>query len=108
MCFNADCVPVAYPDFHGNFLRGKTVMLGCPKFDDAEAYVEKFTGIFQKSGIRSVTILSMEVPCCSGLPKIVKLGMAAAGRQIPVREYVISSRGKILKSAFYPRALEEN
>jgi len=83
-------------------------MLGCPKFDDAEAYVEKFTGIFQKSGIRSVTILSMEVPCCSRLPKIIRQSMAAAGRQIPVREYVISSRGKILKSAFYPGALEEN
>lgn len=93
----ADCVPVAYPNFHGDFLRGKIVMVGCPKFDDVQAYVEKFTDIFREAEIRSVTVLSMEVPCCSGLPRIIRQSMEAAGKNVPLKEYVISSKGKILE-----------
>jgi NAD-dependent dihydropyrimidine dehydrogenase PreA subunit len=93
----ADCTPVAYPSFHRDFLHGKVVMVGCPKFDDAQAYVDKFAEIFQKAGIRSVTVLTMEVPCCQGLPLIVKRGMDAAGRKAPMEQVVISTRGEVLK-----------
>ena len=91
----ADCVPVACPDFHRDFLRGKVVMLGCPKFDDAGAYAEKFTEIFRTANIRSVTVLDMEVPCCSALPQIVREGMKAAGKDIPVEEITLTTRGKV-------------
>lgn len=101
----ADCVPVAYPDFHRDFLKGKAVMMGCPKFDDAGSYVEKFTEIFRTAGIRSVTVLDMEVPCCSSLPRIVGRAMEAAGKQIPLREVIITSKGEILEEGH--RALEE-
>lgn len=92
----ADCTPIAYPDFHRDFLKGKTVMLGCPKFDDAQEYVQKFTDIFKTAGIKSVTILTMEVPCCQGLPVIVKKGMAAAGVTVPTNHVIVSLRGEIL------------
>ncbi|MBI4634464.1 MAG: 4Fe-4S binding protein [Deltaproteobacteria bacterium] len=92
----ADCTPIAYPDFHRDFLKGKTVMVGCPKFDDAEAYVQKFADIFKAAGIKSVTVLTMEVPCCQGLPVIVKKGMAAAGVAVPMSNVVVSLRGEIL------------
>ena len=58
----ADCTPVAYPNFHRDFLDGKAVMVGCPKFDDAEAYIEKFTNIFKTADVKSVTVVVMEVP----------------------------------------------
>jgi Fe-S-cluster-containing hydrogenase component 2 len=93
----ADCVPVAYPDFHEDFMKGKAVMVGCPKFDDVEGYVEKFKEIFKKASIKSVTVLDMEVPCCSALPMIVKKGMDGAGKQIPLERIVISTRGEILR-----------
>jgi len=93
----ADCTPVAYPNFHRDFLPGKAVMLGCPKFDDAEAYVRKFADIFKTAGIKSVTVLTMEVPCCQGLPGIVKKGMAMAGADVPIRQVIISARGEILE-----------
>jgi NAD-dependent dihydropyrimidine dehydrogenase PreA subunit len=93
----ADCAPVAYPNFHRDFLRGKVVMIGCPKFDDVQGYVEKFTDIFRSSSIESITVLDMEVPCCSALPKIVKRGMELAGKSVPMEEVVISARGEILK-----------
>lgn len=93
----ADCVPVAYPNFHKDFLRGKSVMIGCPKFDDGNAYANKFADIFRTSGIRSITIVIMEVPCCSGLPQIVKKGLELSGMKISLEEVVISIReGKII------------
>ena len=93
----ADCVPVAYPNLHDNFLKGKAVMMGCPKFDDAEHYIEKFAQICKQSGIKSLTSLVMEVPCCSALPMIVKRGMELSGVKIPMEEVVISTRGKVLE-----------
>ena len=93
----ADCVPAAYADFHKDFLEGKTIMMGCPKLDDGQAYVEKFAAIFQTAGIKSVTVAVMEVPCCSGLPMIIKKALELSGANIPVEEVVVSIReGKIL------------
>jgi Pyruvate/2-oxoacid:ferredoxin oxidoreductase delta subunit len=93
----ADCTPVAYPDFHRDFLKDKVVLLGCPKFDDVPQYVQKFAEIFKSASVRSVTVLVMEVPCCSGLPSIVRKGMAAAGKQVPMEEIVVSAQGHIVK-----------
>jgi len=92
----ADCVPVAYPTLHRDFLKGKAVMMGCPKFDDVEEYIDKFTQVFKTAGIKSVTSVIMEVPCCSGLPVILKRGLEAAAKEVPIEEKVISLRGKIL------------
>ena len=93
----ADCVPVAFPTLHQDFLQGKAVMMGCPKFDDAQHYIEKFAQICKVSGIKSITSVVMEVPCCSALPMIVKKGMALSGTPIPMEEVVISTRGKVLE-----------
>ena len=92
----ADCVPVAYPAFHADFLKGKAVMIGCPKFDNAEEYVEKLSQVFKVSGIKSITSVIMEVPCCSAMQMIVKKALAKAGIDIPLKEVVVSARGKIL------------
>ena len=93
----ADCVPVAFPSLHRDFLEGRTVMLGCPKFDDAPAYVDKFAAIFKTAGIKRITTVVMEVPCCAGLPRIVQKGMEKAGVQIPATQVVVSTRGKIIE-----------
>ncbi|MEW6379494.1 MAG: 4Fe-4S binding protein [bacterium] len=92
----ADCAAVAYPDLHRDFLSGRAVLMGCPKFDQAEEYIRKFTAIFQTAKIKRITILMMEVPCCSGLSIIVERGLAAAGVTIPVERIRVSSRGEIL------------
>jgi len=92
----ADCVPVAYPTFHADFLKGNAVMIGCPKFDDAEAYVDRLSQVFKVSGIKSITAAVMEVPCCSAMPVIIKKALERANVQIPLKEVVISARGKIL------------
>jgi Pyruvate/2-oxoacid:ferredoxin oxidoreductase delta subunit len=93
----ADCAPLAFPDIHSRYLKGRTVLMGCPKFDDVQEYIARFAEIFQTAGIKSITILIMEVPCCSGLPVIIKKGMQKAAKNIPMETVVISTRGEILK-----------
>jgi hypothetical protein len=93
----ADCTPFAYPNFHEHFLKGKVLMIGCPKFDQVQAYIQKFAEIFDIADIKSVTIVVIEVPCCQGLPMIVKKGMDIAGKKIPMEQVIISTRGEILK-----------
>jgi ferredoxin len=95
----ADCTSVAYPDFHSRLLPGKTVLIGCPKFDNVEEYVQKFTEIFKQASIRSVTVVDMEVPCCSKLPALVQHALELSGKDIPFHELVISVRGEILDRA---------
>lgn len=96
----ADCTPVAYPRLHDDFLKGKAVLMGCPKFDETEAYVHRFEQIFQEANIRSITVLVMEVPCCQGLPEIIRKGMKMAGKKIPVEKVVVGRTGEILKREF--------
>ncbi|RJP87770.1 MAG: 4Fe-4S ferredoxin [Desulfobacteraceae bacterium] len=92
----ADCAAAAYPALHSELMAGKVVMMGCPKFDNSEEYIQRFTEIFTKAGIKSLTIVSMEVPCCAGLAWIVKKGLAAAGVDIPAVELVIGAQGNIV------------
>ncbi|MHB8111200.1 MAG: ATP-binding protein [Syntrophorhabdaceae bacterium] len=91
----SDCTPAAYPNFHADLLKGKVLMLGCPKFDDTEEYIDKFTQIFRTANIKSVTIAIMEVPCCSKMPLIVETAMKKAGKSIPKEVVVINARGEI-------------
>ena len=93
----SDCTPVACPNFHRDFLKGRTVLLGCPKFDDTEEYINRFADIFRTAGIRSITILIMEVPCCSKMPLIVQQAMALAKKNIPVETVIVSPEGTIVK-----------
>jgi Pyruvate/2-oxoacid:ferredoxin oxidoreductase delta subunit len=93
----ADCVPVAFPGLHQELLPGKAVMIGCPKFDDAQEYIEKFAAIFKTAGIKSITTAVMEVPCCSSLPAMVHKALETAGTRIPVNQLVVGSRGQMIK-----------
>jgi NAD-dependent dihydropyrimidine dehydrogenase PreA subunit len=93
----SDCAPVAYPNFHKKFVAGKAVLLGCPKFDNAQEYVKKFAEIFRASDVKDVTVIDMEVPCCSALPAIVRKGMEESGKSVPIEEIVVSIRGEIVQ-----------
>lgn len=91
----ADCVPFANPNFHSKLLNGKSLVIGCPKLDDIEAYQEKLTEIFKLNKIKSITVAIMEVPCCSGLHTAVEEAVKASGKQIPVIKEIIGINGEI-------------
>ncbi|MBF0200147.1 MAG: 4Fe-4S binding protein [Desulfamplus sp.] len=94
LLITADCAAVAHPNFHQEFLKDRVVMMGCPKFDDVSSYIDKFAAIFQMAGIKTITVLIMEVPCCSGMPAILTKAMEKAGVKIPMERIVIGTRGK--------------
>ena len=93
----ADCVPFAYADFHDDLLKGKILLVGCPKLDDIEFYKERITQILKNNNIKSITCAYMEVPCCFGLVSIIKSAISASGKDIPFKEVTISIKGEKLR-----------
>ena len=96
LLISADCVPFAYGNFHHDFLKGKTLLIGCPKLDNAEMYVEKLAQIFSYNDIKSITLLYMEIPCCTGLKYIVEKALFEAEKDIAREEFKISPEGKAI------------
>lgn len=96
LLITADCVPLAYPAFHADLLKGKVVMMGCPKFDNANEYFEKFKELFKVSGVKSVTVAVMEVPCCQALKTVVTKAIEESGTNLPLTVKTITTRGVIL------------
>lgn len=91
----ADCTAYAYGNFHNEFIRNHTTLIGCPKLDTGD-YTEKLTAILENNNIKSVTVVRMEVPCCGGIENAVKNALLASGKFIPWRVVTISTDGKIL------------
>lgn len=94
----ANCTTVAYPNFHQDFLKGKVIMVGCPRFDEVQTDIQKFADIFGTADIKRITAVVMEVPCCQGLPVIIRKGMEVAGKTIPMDQRVITTKGEVLES----------
>ena len=93
----ADCAPVALKTFHDSLMPGKQVLIGCPKFDDARAYAQKLSEILKLNNIASITVVHMEVPCCSGLKWVLNKALENSGKQIPTKEYEIKIGGEIVE-----------
>ena len=92
----ADCAPFAYPDFHRDFLKGKALLIACPKLDDTESYLHKLAQIIRQARPASITVLRMEVPCCGGLTWLVRQAIVNAGLDVPVEEVTVGVQGGVL------------
>jgi len=90
----ADCVPVAYGNFHADFLPDHAVAIACPKLDNLEAHVERLIEIFRQAQPASVSVVHMEVPCCTALQRGVEYALAQSGHHIECGEVVIGVRGE--------------
>jgi ferredoxin len=96
LLISGDCVPFAYADFHRDFLRDTIVIMFCPKLDtDVEGYITKLAEIFSQHAIRSITVLHMEVPCCSGVRYVVDQALKRSEKEIPVKEHTILISGRV-------------
>lgn len=94
----ADCVPVACGAFHQDLLKDRVVMMGCPKFDDAQGYVNKLAQVFAEADLNSLTIAIMEVPCCGSMLNIVKAAREQAGKEgLAAKVVVIATNGQVLE-----------
>jgi NAD-dependent dihydropyrimidine dehydrogenase PreA subunit len=93
----ADCVPVAYAGFHSELLRDKAVVIGCPKLDDLEHYVEKLADVIRHNDLAGLTVAHMEVPCCTGILRAVLEARQLAGSDLPVEDLTISIHGQLIE-----------
>ncbi|MFO7677559.1 MAG: 4Fe-4S binding protein [Thermoplasmatota archaeon] len=94
----ADCVAYAFADFQKEFLKDKALAIACPKLDtNKDIYIDKIAMLIDDSKINILTVITMEVPCCSGLLFLVNQALNKSERKIPVKNIVVSIKGKILK-----------
>ncbi len=89
----ADCVPFAYAGFHRDFLKDHALLVACPKLDDFQAHLTKLTEVLRRSKVESLTVVRMEVPCCSGLTYMAEEAIRLSGKKIPLSEVVIGVQG---------------
>jgi len=95
---SADCVAHSLGGFHQIYLKGKSVGIACPKLDQGkEIYVEKIRSWIDDAKINTLTVLTMQVPCCSGLVYLAKQGAAKASRKVPIKSIVFGLQGEILR-----------
>lgn len=93
----ADCVAFSMGDFHKDFLKGKGLAIACPKLDsDQDVYIEKIVTMIDEANINTLTVMTMEVPCCHGLLLIAKKAAEKAQRKIPIKHIVVGIKGDIL------------
>jgi Pyruvate/2-oxoacid:ferredoxin oxidoreductase delta subunit len=93
----ADCAPFAYGDFHRRFMEGKVLLIGCPKLDNGQAYVEKLSHMFKENNINSISLVYMEVPCCTGIVQIVQSALEQSGAKIPTTLYKVGIKGDFVE-----------
>ena len=91
----ADCTAYAYGNFHNEFMRNHITLIGCPKLDAID-YTGKLSAIISDNDVKSIKVLRMEVPCCSGIENAVKRALMASGKFIPWQIVTVSTDGKIL------------
>lgn len=94
----ADCVAFAAGNFHGKYLKGKSVAIACPKLDsNMEVYVSKITSLIDDAKVNTITVMMMEVPCCGGLMRLVKAATEKASRKVPVKMSIVGINGDVIK-----------
>lgn len=94
----ADCVAYALGDFHNNHLKGKSIAIACPKLDtNLESYLQKLIALIEEAYISSLTIMTMEVPCCRGLLTLAQQAASQSSRKIPMKSIVVGIKGTIVR-----------
>ncbi|MEI6916666.1 MAG: 4Fe-4S ferredoxin, partial [Armatimonadota bacterium] len=91
----ADCAPFACADFHQSFLKDKSLIIVCPKFEEMPANIQKLTSICAANDILSITVAHMEVPCCFGLAHLAQAAVQQSGKEIPVTVKIVGIRGDV-------------
>tara|TARA_B100000315_G_scaffold258424_1_gene310461 strand:- start:2023 stop:2490 length:468 start_codon:yes stop_codon:yes gene_type:complete len=93
----ADCVAYAMGGFHNDYMKGKSIAIACPKLDiKQEVYLEKIKSWFEDAKINTLTVLIMQVPCCSGLLGLAKKALDESSRKVPLKGIVVSLRGDVI------------
>jgi ferredoxin len=96
LLITAQCAAFAMADFHERLLQQRPIAIACPKLDNGQAHLDKLTAVLQMSDVKSLSVIHMEVPCCSGLVRIARAAIEASGKAIPLHDVVVSTRGEVI------------
>ncbi len=94
-----DCTAFAFASMHPDFIKGRVLVIGCPKLDDNDAYVGKLSDILVSNGVKDISLVHMEVPCCGNLKRLVDMAIRRAGSSTKVRSYTVRRTGELLEDA---------
>ena len=90
------CSPLASADVHWRFIRGRAVVVACPKLDRTEDYAQKLADIFEVANTKKVLSIIMDVPCCKGLTELVKKAMSiSSNKGVTLEEHIVKLNGDI-------------
>lgn len=104
----ADCTAFALGSFHQDLLKGKKLIIACPKLDDTTGYVEKLAEILKNNTIYSLTVATMVIPCCSGLHSIVDKAVELSGTRMNIKKVVVGLDGEIISRPHTPEHRDSN
>ena len=94
----ADCVAYAVGDFHNDYLKGKSLAIACPKLDEGmDVYLEKLVALIDQAKVNTLTVMTMEVPCCGGLLQLAQQAVAKSSRKVPIKSIVVGLQGDIIR-----------
>lgn len=93
----ADCIAYALGSFHTDYLKGRSIAIACPKLDESQnIYVQKIKSWIDDAKINTLTVMTMQVPCCRGLLKLAKEAVQQVKRKVPIKSVVVGLQGEIL------------
>ena len=93
----ADCIAFSMGNFHRDHLKGRGLAVACPKLDQGqEIYLQKLVAMIDEAEINTLTVMVMEVPCCTGLVQLAKEAASRANRKVPVKKVVVGLRGDVM------------
>jgi hypothetical protein len=105
MLLVADCIGYTLADFHKDYLKNRSIAIACPKLDsNLDVYVKKLTALIDDAKINTLTVMTMEVPCCNGLLTLAQKATQIASKKIPIKSIIVSVKGKILKEEWIVRS----
>lgn len=94
-----DCTAFAFASMHPDFIKGRVAVIGCPKLDDNDAYVDKLSDILASNDVKDISLVHMEVPCCGNLKRLVSMAISRASSSVPVRSYTVRRTGELIEDA---------
>jgi Fe-S-cluster-containing hydrogenase component 2 len=92
----ADCSAFIHGSFRKAYAEGRTLLIGCPKLDPRECW-GKLAEIVVRNRVRSVTVVRMDIPCCSPLEKAAYEAVSSSGKRIPLKVIILRKDGSVVE-----------
>jgi hypothetical protein len=92
-----DCTAFVFAAMHPQFIKGRVTVIGCPKLDDNDEFIERVSEVLTKNRLQDVTVVHMDVPCCGQLERLVREAKKRSGSDVKVESYTIHRNGSTVK-----------